>query len=76
MQNEKNINININVIYKIFNNIRILIYCYMQIVYQSEEFTKINNWNYYSLDESLFVHDLNQAQIWVLGIIDNTSNLE
>ena len=27
MQNEKNINININVIYKIFNNIRILIYC-------------------------------------------------
>ena len=48
----------------------------MQIVYQSEEFAKINNWNYYSLDESLFVHDLNQAQIWVLGIINNTSNLE
>ena len=45
----------------------------MQIVYQSEEFAKINNWNYYSVDKSLFVHDLNQAQIWVLGIIDNTS---
>ena len=45
----------------------------MQIVYQSEEFAKINNWNYYSVDESLFAHDLNQAQIWVLGIIDNTS---
>ena len=48
----------------------------MQIVYQSEEFAKINNWNYYSVDESLFAHDLNQAQIWVLGIINNTSNLE
>ena len=46
----------------------------MQIVYQTGEFAKFNNWNYYSVDESLFVHDLNHAQIWVLGIIENTTN--
>ena len=34
---------------------------------------KNNNWNYYSPVESLFIHDLNHAQILVLGIIENTT---
>ena len=66
MQSEKNVNIINIVILKIFNNIRNLIYCYLQLVYQTEEFATYNKWKYYSLDESLFVHDINHEQIWIL----------
>ena len=47
---EKNVNISNIVILKIFNNIRNLIYCYLKLVYQTEEFATYNKWKYYSVD--------------------------
>ena len=49
MQSEKNVNLSI-VILKIFNNIRNSIYCYLQLIYQTEEFETYNKWKYYSVD--------------------------
>ena len=66
----KQISITYKSIYKIYNEIRRIIYKYLSITYQTDILGEENKNDYFSVDESLFTH-LNLKQIWILGIIDN-----
>ena len=64
-------NISQQLIRNIYNKIRETLYYYYLIEYETEIFALENAHNHYSLDESLFCHDLNSKQIWALGITEN-----
>ena len=66
----KQISITYKSIYKIYNEIRRIIYKYLSITYQTDILGEENKNDYFSVDESLFTH-LNLKQIWILGIINN-----
>ena len=44
----------------------------MHFVYNRELFGDVNQNGFFSVDECLFAHS-NNKQVWILGIIDNTS---
>ena len=66
----KQISITYKSIYKIYNEIRRIIYKYLSITYQTGILGEENKNDYFSVDESLFTN-LNLKQIWILGIINN-----
>ncbi len=67
----KKINISIRNIRRFFKEIRKVLYNYYLIQYNLDSFAEENGHRYYSIDESLFVHDVNKSPLWVLGITDN-----
>jgi len=69
---EKNITLSKPLIYSIYKEIRKVIYQYYRIVYETESLGVINGNQYYSVDESLFIHR-DKEQLWLLGAIDNSS---
>ena len=69
--NTKNIIISENIIKKIYNKIRKYIYLYYTLEYTSEIVGSENENKYYSMDESLFTHDINGQQLWIIGFTDN-----
>ncbi len=38
-----------------------------------DTFGEENGYRYYSIDESLLVHDINKTPLWILGMTDNLS---
>ena len=42
----------------------------MYFVYNTELLGDVNQYGFFSVDESLFAHS-NNKQVWILGIIDN-----
>ena len=50
---------------------RKVIYEYYTCSYQNEYLGKVNENKYYSIDESMFCHDLNGERVWILGITEN-----
>jgi len=64
------LNISQKLIRNIYTKIREILYYYL-IEYETEDFALENAHNHYSVDESLFCHDLNGKQIWVLDITEN-----
>lgn len=69
---EKHITLSKPIIYSIYKEIRKVIYQYYLIDYETESLGFINGNQYYSVDESFFILR-NNAQLWLLGVIDNTS---
>lgn len=55
-----------------FKEFRDIIYRYLELTYQTGLLGELNQGGYFSVDESLFGHRDN-AQIWILGIIDTSS---
>ena len=55
-----------------FKESRDIIYRYLELTYQTELLGDLSQGGYFSVDESLFRHSDN-AQIWILGIIDTSS---
>ena len=68
---QKFLNISEQLIRNIYTKIRETLYYYYFIEYETEDFALENAHYHYSVDESLFYHDLNCKQIWVLGITEN-----
>ena len=58
---------------RFFTEIRKVIYLYYNIQYKSETLGEENKYENYSVDESMFCHDVNKDQLWVLGVCDNKS---
>ena len=59
---------------RFFTEIRKVIYLYYNIQYNTEPTEPLgeeNKYENYSVDESMFSHDVNKDQLWVLGICDN-----
>lgn len=54
-----------------YTKIRSVIYIDYIIAYSTEFMGLENGNNFYSTDESLFNHDINGNQLWVLGVIEN-----
>lgn len=52
---------------------RDIIYRYYYILYQSEFLAERDSSDYYAIDESLFTHDKNGRQMWVIGNINNNA---
>ena len=61
-----------NHIFEILEFMRTILAHYLKDTYLLENITEQDNDQSLSIDESLFIHD-NKAQIWVLGIINNSS---
>ena len=55
-----------------FKEFRDRIYRYLELTYQNDLYGDLNQGGYFSVDESLFGYRDN-AQIWILGFIDNCS---
>ena len=68
---EKEIKLTEKQIRKIYNKVREIIYYYFLLEYECEEFSLENQNHHFSLDESLFCHDIKGKQIWVLGMSEN-----
>ena len=68
---EKLLNISQQLIRNIYTKIRETLYYYYLIEYETEDCVLENAHYHYSLEESLFCHDLNGKQIWVLDITEN-----
>ena len=63
-------------IYKLFEIIRKCIAEYYNNVYKIEKLAYDNELKNIAIDESLFVHDYNGDQEWVIGLIDiGTKNI-
>ena len=73
LSNTMNIIISERIIKKIYKKIRKYIYLYYTLDYASEIVGRENENKYYSTDESLFTHDLNGQQLWLIGFTDNVS---
>ena len=58
---------------KNIKKIRKYIYLYYTLEYASEVVGRENENKYYSADESLFIYDVNDQQIWLFGLINNNS---
>ena len=56
LANEKNRNISITLLNKIYKELRNIIYDYIHIVYESEIFCPKNSHSYFAVDECLFLH--------------------
>ena len=41
--------------------------------YEAEKLGEINQQKFYSIEESLFSHDIHGNQFWVFGLTDNTT---
>ena len=72
LQESKHLTISKTIILKVYKELRYVIYRYLYISYQTEPLGESNKNQYFSVDESLFSHR-NGKQIWILGIINNTS---
>ena len=64
-------NISIRNIRRFFKEIRKVLYNYYLIQYNVDTFAEENEHRYFSIDESLFVHDVNKSPLWVLDMTDN-----
>ena len=71
LNEEKFIKLSLTQIRNIYHKIRETIYYYYLLEYEIEDFGLENQNHHFSLDESMFCHDLNGRQIWVLGMIEN-----
>ena len=71
LEETKKTNISIRNIRRFFKEIRKIIYEYYLIQYNVESFGEENANKYYSIDESLFVYDVNKTPLWVLGMTNN-----
>ena len=69
---EKNLIPANGLVLKVFQELRIIIQKYMYFVYNTELLGDVNQYGFFSVDESLFAHCKNK-QVLILGIIDNTS---
>ena len=56
---------------KLFIKIRKVIYLYYNIQYNTEPLGEENKYENYSVYGSMFCHDVNKDQLWVLGVCDN-----
>lgn len=72
LNDNKKIKIFETALLKVYSELRLIIYLYMKILYESEAISTKNNRDYFSVDESLINH-INNKQIWLLSIINNTS---
>ena len=63
-----------NHFFKILEFMRLILANYLKDIYQLDMITEHDNDESISIDESLFVHD-NHNQIWVLGMINNSSRI-
>lgn len=63
-----------NHIFEILEFMRLILAHYLKDIYQLDTITEQNNDESISIGESLFVHD-NHNQIWVLGMINNSSRI-
>ena len=68
---ELKVSISLVTVQTIYAEIRNVITKYLNISYQSEPFAEKNEHKICSIDESLFVTDQTNNQIWVIGAIDN-----
>ena len=74
LKEKYNISISKITLYKIYKEIRNVIYNFMLIVYCSEPIGETNGRGFYSVDESLFNH-INDSQEWCLGIVNNQTKV-
>lgn len=68
---EKHIKISGLQIRNIYTKIREIINYYYLLEYEVEDFALENQNHHFSIDESLFCHDINGKQIWVKGMSEN-----
>ena len=68
LKENKNINISLRTLLKVYSELRDVIYNYMKLLYESETISIKNNRDYFSVDESLINHK-NKRQLWLIGII-------
>ena len=73
LKNTYSIEINIITIRNILNEIRKIFYRYYIIEYQSNLLGERDANNNFSIDESLFTHNLKGEQIWVIGCVNNST---
>ena len=73
LKKELNQSISLETINNIYGEIRNVIGKYYNILYQSEILGEKDAHRNFSVDESLFCHNQNGEDIWVLGIVDNIS---
>ena len=69
---EKKMTCSKNTLFRVYNEIRKIIYKYLKVVYLSEEFETLNKKEYFSIDENLFCHK-NDKQIWIVGAVNNNT---
>ena len=70
---EKNVSVSLVAVKNVFSGIRNVISKYFNIQYQSELLGDIDQQKIFSIDESMFVTDANNNQIWVIGAVDNVT---
>ena len=71
LKNEINASISLVTIKNVYTEIRKVISKYYNILYQSEPLGEKDKQRVFAIDESLFVTDGNNNQIWVIGAVDN-----
>ena len=71
LKNELKVSISLVTVQTIYAEIRNVITKYLNISYQSEPFAEKNEHKICSIDESLFITDQTNNQIWVIGAIYN-----
>ncbi len=67
-----NYNISNKVIYRLYREMRNIIYKYMRFAYECEYIAEKNGNGFYSIDESL-IGNKNGQQLWLIGTINNIS---
>lgn len=70
LKENKNINLSMRTLLKVYVKLRDVINKYMKLIYESDKISTKNNRDYFSADESLINHKNNQ-QLWLIGIINN-----
>ena len=63
-----------NIIYKVYKEIKNVIYKYYNITYNTKDIRNENKNEYFSIDESLIV-TTNVNQIWIIGAINNSTKI-
>ena len=70
LRNTRHINLSEAFVRKVYDKIRKYIYYYYLLEYNTEFIGDYNQNRYYAIDESMFCHDINKQQLWVLGLLD------
>ena len=72
LNNEANYHISKKTILDIYNDIREILYKYLQIIYQDEKLGIKDANEFFSIDESLICHK-DGKQLWLLGAVNNNT---
>lgn len=73
INNEKQTDVSLNVIRKVYVSIRNILYKYMSFIYLTDKIGLGNKNQRFSVDESAFTKISKKENVWMLGIINNST---